>query len=268
MSQFTMALGEMARGAVAPSILPVWDREFLYARDPPCVTFPHPEYDDVVGTKENIITIKEMAEQSFFFGPTEISALRRFVPEHLKGCTTFEVLTASLWRCRTIALQPSQEEDVSLMFFVNSRGKFNPPIPVGYYGNCIVLPCVVSKAEDLCNKPLGYVLELVMKAKARVTEEYVRSTIDLMVLKGRPHYKTDSTYIVTNLTRVRLNKANFGWGEAIYAGPPNDDQDIPGIFSMYMPSTNENGDSGIVVLIGLPIPAMELFIKELKVMLT
>ncbi|KAJ0793742.1 putative benzyl alcohol O-benzoyltransferase [Helianthus annuus] len=268
MSQFTMALAEMAQGAAAPSILPVWKREFLYARDPPRVTFPHPEYDDVVHTEKNIIMIKEMTEKSFFFGPTEISALRRFVPEHLKGCTTFEVLTASFWRCRTIALQPSPEEDMRLMFFVNSRGKFNPPIPVGYYGNCVVLPCVVSKAEDLCNKPLGYALELVMKAKASVTEEYVRSTADLMVVKGRPHYKTDSTYIVTSLTRGGLNKANFGWGEAIYAGPPNDDQDIPGLFSMYLPSTNDNGESGIIVLIGLPIPAMELFINELKVMLT
>ncbi|KAI3828864.1 hypothetical protein L1987_02974 [Smallanthus sonchifolius] len=33
-AQFLMALGEMACSAVAPSILPVWQRELLYARDP------------------------------------------------------------------------------------------------------------------------------------------------------------------------------------------------------------------------------------------
>ncbi|KAI7747886.1 hypothetical protein M8C21_002479, partial [Ambrosia artemisiifolia] len=267
MAQFLMALGEMARGAVTPSVLPVWKRELLCARDPPLVTFPHPEYDDVGKTGDNIMTINEMADKSFFFGPIEMAALRRFVPEHLKSCTTFEVLTACLWRCRTIALELSPEKDTRLMFFVNARGKFNPPIPIGYYGNCIVLPCVVARAKDICNKPLGFALELVMKAKSRVNEEYVRSTADLMAVKGRPHYKTDSTYIVSNLTRVALNKVNFGWGEAIYAGLPKDDQDIPGVFSDYMPSVNDNGESGIIVIIGLPIPTMEKFVKELKIML-
>ncbi|KAI3826240.1 hypothetical protein L1987_00285 [Smallanthus sonchifolius] len=267
-AQFLKALGEMARGAVAPSVLPVWQREFLYARDPPCITFPHPEYDDVVDTKLNhIITMDEMAEKSFFFGPTEMSALRRFVPENLKTCTTFEVLTSCLWRCRTIALQPDPEQDMHLIVLVNARNKFNPPIPIGYYGNCIVFPCVSSKARDLCDKPLDHALELVMMAKSSVTEEYVRSTTDLMVVKGRPGFRTASTCIVSNLTRVGLNKVNFGWGEAMYAGLPNENPDVPGVFCEYMPSTNDNGESGIVVMIGLPIPAMKKFVKELNIML-
>ncbi|KAF5823521.1 putative benzyl alcohol O-benzoyltransferase [Helianthus annuus] len=264
-AQFLIALGEMAQGALEPSVLPVWQRELLYARDPPHVTFPHPEYDDVVNTKDNhIFAVNEMADKSFFFGPTEMSALRRFVPEHLERCTTFEVLTACLWRCRTIALEPSPEEDMRLIFPINARDKFNPPIPVGYYGNCIVLPCVVSKARDLINKPLGHALELVKKAKSSVTEEYVRSTADLMVVKGRAQYKFDSTFVVSNLSRVGFNKVNFGWGESIYAGLAKDDKDIPGVFSNCMPSTNEQGELGIVVIVGLPLPAMEKFVKQLK----
>ncbi|KAM0000806.1 putative benzyl alcohol O-benzoyltransferase [Helianthus debilis subsp. tardiflorus] len=258
----------MAQGALEPSVLPVWQRELLYARDPPHITFPHPEYDDVVNTIDNnIFAVNEMADRSFFFGPTEMSALRRFVPENLERCTTFEVLTACLWRCRTIALEPSPEEDMRLIFPINARDKLNPRIPVGYYGNCIVLPCVVSKARDLCNKPLGHALELVMKAKSSVTEEYVRSTADLMVVKGRAHYKLDSTFVVSNLNRVGFNKVNFGWGESIYAGHAKDDKDIPGVFSNYMASTNEQGELGIVVIVGLPFPAMEKFVKQLNIML-
>ncbi|KAI3826238.1 hypothetical protein L1987_00283 [Smallanthus sonchifolius] len=264
-AQFLMALGEMARGAVAPSVLPVWQRELLNTRDPPRITFPHPEYDDA--KLNNTITMDEIVDKSFFFGPAEMSALYRFVPENLKTCTTFEVLTACLWRCRTIALQPDPEQDARLMIFVNARGKFNPPIPIGYYGNCIVLPCVISKARDLCEKPLDHALNLVTKVKSSVTEEYVRSATDLMVVKGRPHYRTDSTYIISNIARIGLNKVNFGWGEAIYAGFPKQDQDVPGVFSEYMSSTNDNGESGIIVLIGLPILAMEKFVKELNIML-
>ena len=44
--QFTSALGEIACGAHQPSILPVWCRELLNARDPPYVTWPH-DYEEV-----------------------------------------------------------------------------------------------------------------------------------------------------------------------------------------------------------------------------
>ncbi|KAI3828865.1 hypothetical protein L1987_02975 [Smallanthus sonchifolius] len=187
-----------------------------------------------------------LADKSFSFG----------VPEIL-------FLALSYYRATT-----RSEQDARLMIFINARAKFiNPPIPIGYYGNCIVLPCVISKAKDLCNKPLDHALELVMKTKSSVTEEYVRSTADLMVVKGRPYFTTASTFIVSNLTRVGLNKVKFGWGEPLYAGLPNENPDLPGVYSEYMPSTNEIGESGIVVKIGLPIPAMEKFVKELNIML-
>ncbi|GKF05699.1 benzyl alcohol O-benzoyltransferase-like protein [Tanacetum coccineum] len=152
MVQFLTALGEMAQGASAPSISPVWQRELLFARDPPRVTFTHHEYEEVQDIKENIHSMGEMTEKSFFFGPSEVLALRRCVLDNLKSCSTFDVVTACIWRCRTIALQPNPEDDMRLMFFVDARTKMNPPVPVGYYGNCGVIPCVISKARDLSNK--------------------------------------------------------------------------------------------------------------------
>nr|GFA20828.1 benzyl alcohol O-benzoyltransferase [Tanacetum cinerariifolium] len=75
-----------------------------------------------------------------------------------------------IWRCRTIALQPNPEDDMHLMFFVDARTKMNPHVCVGYYGNCGVIPCVISKARDLSNKTLDHALKLVMKAKSIVSE--------------------------------------------------------------------------------------------------
>ena len=49
--QFMIAVGEMAQGASAPSIPPVWQRELLNARNPPQVTFTHHEFDKVVESK-------------------------------------------------------------------------------------------------------------------------------------------------------------------------------------------------------------------------
>ncbi|RQW17777.1 hypothetical protein EHS17_15735, partial [Rhodobacteraceae bacterium CH30] len=176
MLQFLTALGEMARGASKPSKFPVWQRELLVARDPPRVTCPHNEYAEVEDTKGTIIPLDDMVQRSFFIGRADVSALRRLVAPHLQKCSTFEVLTACLWRCRTISLQPDPEEEMRLILPVSAHGRFNPPLlPVGYYGNSFALPVAISTARDLSTKPLSHALELVMKAKSDVTEEYFRS---------------------------------------------------------------------------------------------
>ncbi|KAL1801809.1 hypothetical protein ACET3Z_030456 [Daucus carota] len=79
--QFLTALGEIARGASAPSISLVWRREPLNARNPPRVT------------------------------PAEIRALRQLVPPQLGKFSSFDLLTACLWRSciRSLHLDPEEE---------------------------------------------------------------------------------------------------------------------------------------------------------------
>ncbi|XP_015899457.1 benzyl alcohol O-benzoyltransferase [Ziziphus jujuba] len=262
--QFMAAIGEMARGACAPSVTPLWRRELLNSRVPPRVTCTHHEYDEVADTKGTIIPLDDMTHRSFFFGPTEVSALRRFVPPNLRKCSTFEVLTACLWRCRTIALQPDPEEEVRVLCIVNARAKFNPPLPEGFYGNGFAFPVALTNAGKLCQKPLGYALELVKKAKDDVTEEYMKSLADLMVIKGRPHFTVVRSYLVSDVTRAGFGEVDFGWGKAAYGGPAKGGVGaIPGVASFYIPFKNHKGESGIVVPVCLPAPAMERFVKEL-----
>ncbi|KAI3742703.1 hypothetical protein L1987_60396 [Smallanthus sonchifolius] len=151
--QFMTALDEMAWGAATPSTLPIWRRELLFARDPPHVTCTHHGYDEVEG---KIIPTDDMIQKTFFFGSTEVSALRRFVPPHLKKCSTFEVIIASIWRCRTIALQPDPKKEMRMICLVNASVKFKSLVPVGYYGNTFAYPVAISTAKDLHNKPLGH----------------------------------------------------------------------------------------------------------------
>ena len=111
--QFMMAIGKIGRGARTLSVQPVWQRELLNARDPPHVTCTHHEYDEVADTKDTIASLLVDVEHRYFsFSPTELLALRRLVPKHLSKCSTFDVLTACLWRCRTIALQLDPDEEV------------------------------------------------------------------------------------------------------------------------------------------------------------
>lgn len=270
--QFMIALSEITKGASKPSTLPVWQRELLYARDPPSVTCTHPEYDEVEdSTNGTTVLIDDIERRSFFFRPAQISAIRRFVPKHLQKCSTFDVLSACIWRCRAIALNPNPEDEMRFICIVNARSRFNPPLPLGYYGNVVAIVTTISTAQDLCNKPLGHALELVMKAKSSVSEEYMRSVIDLMVIKGRPHFTftIPRTYIVSDLTRASgLTEVDFGWGNPIYAGPTKAGVgDLPHVGSFFVRIKSHNGEFGIMVPIWLPSVAMNRFVKELNTML-
>ncbi|XP_071688334.1 benzyl alcohol O-benzoyltransferase-like [Rutidosis leptorrhynchoides] len=261
MSQFITALGEMTRGAAIPSILPVWQRELLLPRNPPRVTYTHHEYDQVPITN-TICLNTNMVSKAFFFGPTEISILRNHLPTHLKRCTPFELVSAVVWRCRSIAIQPDPEDILRIIFPVNGRYKFKPYIPKGYYGNCVAVPAALSTAKDLFSKPLGHALELVLKAKSCVTEDYIRSTIDLMVLRGRPNITSVNSYFLTDLTQARFNDIDFGWGKAVYGGPAVEDV-FSRIGNLYLPYTSKKGEFGAVIPMCLPKPTMERFVKEL-----
>ncbi|KAK9668798.1 hypothetical protein RND81_13G087400 [Saponaria officinalis] len=252
LAQFLNAVAELARGADVPSVLPVWERHRFAARNPPRVTCVHREYEDVDDPKETIIPLDAMVHKSFFFGPIEIAALRGIIPTHLKLSSTFEVLTACLWRCRTIALQPDPEEMVRIICIVSARHLLkDPPLATGFYGDAFAFPVAVSTAGQISSNPLGYALGLVNKAKGDVTQEYMHSLADLMVLKAG------------------LGDHDYGWGPPVYGGPAKGGVGaIPGVARFYIPYKNGKGEKGIVVPRCLPDFAMKRFVKELNGLLS
>ncbi|KAJ0084744.1 hypothetical protein Patl1_29404 [Pistacia atlantica] len=139
--QFLKAVEEMTNGANSPSLTPVWQREILNARDPPRITRIHHEFEPVKNSRDIFLNMNldDMAHKSFNFGPKEIASLRHQLPFHLQNYSTFELITAWLWRCRTIALEPDPDEIVRLSFTASARGKhYNQLIPPGYYGNAFI----------------------------------------------------------------------------------------------------------------------------------
>ncbi|CAI9105080.1 OLC1v1003930C1 [Oldenlandia corymbosa var. corymbosa] len=266
-AQFQKALSEIARGAPAPSVTPVWRRELLKARDPPRVTCVHKIYEDDNSFCDYHGTDSDMVRKSFFFGPAEISALRNSL--RLK-CSSFDLIAACLWRCRTIALQFDSDEEVRFIAPVNARSRVEPALPEGYYGNAIAIPVAVTTAGKLIENPLSYAVDWVIKAKSEVTDEYMKSLADLIVLKGRlngfPQFLKASSYIVSDTRRLGLDEIDFGWGNPVYAGPAISDTEPCHFYSFLIPKMNKQGVKGMVVPVCLPKAAMKRFSEEIEVM--
>ncbi|XP_010689157.2 benzyl alcohol O-benzoyltransferase [Beta vulgaris subsp. vulgaris] len=262
--QFMNVVGEMGKGFVTPSILPVWDRERLTAKRSPNVSFSHPEYDQhEIDHHSN--DEANLVQQSFLFGPTEIAALRRHISPRIKQFSTFDILSASLWRCRTIALGLDPEDEVRLLFAVNARSKFNPPLAKGYYGNACAFPAICAKAGDICQNKVEYILELIRNAKSEINEEYMRSIMDLMVTNDRPHFTVRQTYVVSDLRHLGFADVDFGWGKPVFGGPASNGS-VPDA-SFFISFKNKKGETMTMVPISLPPVIMNVFVKELREML-
>jgi len=129
----------------------------------------------------------DMITRTFTFGPADVTAIKRGLPPSLRDmATTFETLTAALWRARTAALLVPADEEVRVVSIVGFRGVPELALPAGYYGNACVPVAALTTAGALLAGSLGDAVELVRETKAAVTAEYVRSTVDLLVLRGRP----------------------------------------------------------------------------------
>jgi hypothetical protein len=220
----------------------------------------HHEFEEIIDYSDQSSAAAEMVQKSFYFGPKEITALKKHLPLHLSTCSRFDLITSCLWKCRTVALEHNPKQVVRVSCVVNARGKRNNVLlPMGYYGNVFAYPAAVSEAKQLCENPLGYALELVMKAKAEMNEEYLRSVADLMVIRGRPLYTLTGNFIVSDTSRTGLGEIDFGWGSPAFSGPAK----ALSLISFYSGLKKENED-GILVPVCLPLKSMERFQQELK----
>ncbi|KAL2939990.1 Benzyl alcohol O-benzoyltransferase [Bienertia sinuspersici] len=146
-------------------------------------------------------------------GSAEVTTLRRNLPPRVKF-STFDIISACLWRSYAIALRLDPKDEVRLAFLVNTRTVVNPPIPPGYNGNVNAFALAYTTADQLCNNPITYALSLVRKAKSEITHEHMMSLADFMVLKGKPHFVGDyRTIAIFDVSRdLQFVHFDKGWG--------------------------------------------------------
>lgn len=269
MVQFFRCVAELTRGEKVPTVLPVWRRDLLTRRhNNPITNSTDYKSDDVMLSTP----MDDMVVRYFLFGPREIATLRSHLSGYLlaTSATSFELLTAVMWRCRTMALGYESDARVRLMVTMNARGKWNQhtPIPRGYYGNAHVSPIAEAAAGELCGQPLAHTVELVRRTKLGVTKERMESMVETIASTRQwPPPTMDRIYEVSDTKWIATNATQFGWAELVGGGIPLAGDLTSKLGSDHMRCKNQDGEHSTIVSMLLPKPAMEKFSRELSVWL-
>ncbi|CAN6824192.1 unnamed protein product, partial [Brassica oleracea] len=234
-SQFLHAWAHANNTNASLLVQPFHSRHMLDPRDPPRVTHSHPGFTrttvEKTSTNFNIckyLQSQPLAPTTLTFTPSLILRLKKTCAPSLK-CTTFETLAAHTWCSWARSLDLPLTMQVKLLFSVNMRKKLSPELPQGYYGNGFVLACAESKVQDLVSGNIYHAVKLVQDAKARITDGYVRSTIDLLEDKT---VKTDvsCSLVISQWAKLGLEELEFGGGRPMYTGSLTSD-----IYCLFLP---------------------------------
>uniref|UniRef100_A0A7N0RIL6 Benzyl alcohol O-benzoyltransferase n=1 Tax=Kalanchoe fedtschenkoi TaxID=63787 RepID=A0A7N0RIL6_KALFE len=256
MVQFLTAVSELARGWPTPSVHPLWHRHLIRSRRPQENTVARREFDHTITPLFEQDEL--MIQRSFIFDDYQVSSLRRHHIGKSSSCSTFELIAAIIWRARTMALKFDPREEVRLLVAVDIRNKFNPPIPIGYYGNVIAAPAAVTTAGQLKANPISYTVELIKSAKASVNAD---NLINVPCVVGA------RSFTLSDVRRLGVQYVDYGWGKPEYGGFPIWGGGQAPYASFLIPVKSPNGENRSVVPMSLPQPAMVSFAEELDHMM-
>lgn len=146
---------------------------------------------------------------------------------------------------------------MKLLFSVNVRQKLKPEMPEGYYGNGFVLGCAESSVKELLSSNLHYGVKLVQQAKSKLTDDYLRSMIDLLEDQT---VITDigSSLVISQWAKLGLEELDFGEGKPLHMGSLTTD-----IYCLFLPVAG-NFDA-VRVVVSVPesvVQKFEYFMNE------
>ncbi|KAK4480693.1 hypothetical protein RD792_013774 [Penstemon davidsonii] len=223
--EFLKSFAELAigkRGLHDLNPKPIWSRHLLdptrSESSPDNPLRSHPEFEIVPDISEFTCRVfqERLIPTSVTFNRLRLNELKK--QAKCNQATSFEVLSAHVWRCWAKALNLPSNQIVKLVFSMNIRERVKPSLPVGYYGNAFVLGCTKARVSELMGTGLDYATMLVRNAKERVGDEYVREVVESV---SSTHTSVDSVgvLIMTQWSRIGLQSVDFGMGRPVQVGP-------------------------------------------------
>ncbi|KAF3319889.1 malonyl-coenzyme A:anthocyanin 3-O-glucoside-6''-O-malonyltransferase-like protein [Carex littledalei] len=174
-------------------------------------------------------------------------------------CSSFTVACAYAWICliksqENITGNSITEKNAHLLFSVDCRSRLQPPIPAGYFGNCL-RPCFVeANLQELHLK--GGVFTAAMGIGKAI------KGLDEGVLQGAEGWFRKILSLVPNRPmsvggspRYRVYDVDFGWGRPVKVELPSI-KHTPGTVSL---AESRDQKGGIEIGVALPESEMHQF---------
>ncbi|KAI6669963.1 hypothetical protein NL676_004848 [Syzygium grande] len=252
---FMNAWAEIARGKPL-SLVPCHDRTILKSRVPPQITGPYNEFVHISDVSNMTALYEEqLVYKSFHFDAEKLVTVKRMATKDeqvTSSCSSFVALAALVWRARSMALKMKLHQQLKLLLLVDFRSRLRSPLPNGYFGNAVAMPCCLCTMGELIEEPMSASAGRIKKAIESVTDDYIRSRIDYLDmnrLEGLPA----ATLVISSWVRLEYGNTDFGWGK-----PRFGIGGLPRSSCMFM---SEGREKGIAVMLGLPLSAMDTFEK-------
>ncbi|XP_020105337.1 acyl transferase 4-like [Ananas comosus] len=217
-AQFLKAVSEMARGLPEPSVAPVWSRDAI--PDPPKI--PHGGPPPSSTAFKFVISVIEISSESINRTKNDFAAATG------DKCSTFDVVTAMLYKCRAKAINLPPDAEVRLCFAASTRHLLHGVLPSveGYYGNCVYPAGITRTSKEIDNASIVEIVAMIRDAKEALSTRFV----DWMNGGAKDnHYNMPLDYgtlTVSDWSRLGFNEVDYGWGEPSYVFPLNDDVNI------------------------------------------
>lgn len=281
--RFINSWAKVARGeTLEDNELPFLDRTLLkFSHTPLAPRFEHMELKPlplIVGRKDASEEKKKKNSGTLLtLSAEQVEELKKKANEYnmkKKGCrgfSRFEAIGAHLWRCASKARELGENQESVVRFNADIRTRMIPPLPKNYFGNALTQTAAKGYVGEITSKPLGYVSQIIREATEIVTDEFIRSQID--VIRGFEHlddaralflgavgdnfpYFGNPNFHLTSWMSMPVYEADFGWGKPDYFGMANL---FPHDRAVILLSPDEDGS--ILVCLHFQIAHLELFNK-------
>lgn len=101
-----------------------------------------------------------LRERIFHFSPSSLATLKAKANKECETnnvMSTFQALSALVWRCITRARNLSSNQLTSCFMLINARNRFNPPLSDNCFGNFVSRAQLICNIDELLSHDLGWV---------------------------------------------------------------------------------------------------------------
>jgi len=280
--KFINSWAEIARGEkLEANELPYLDRtilKFSHTHIEPC--FEHIELKPlpfILGRSDTDIERKKKTTAELLkLTAEEVEKLKKKaneceIPKGSKPYSRFEAISAHIWKSASKARKLEENQQSVVRFNVEIRNRIIPNLPKNYYGNALIQTAVGGYIGEILSKPLSYVAMKIREAHELITNEYIRSQIDVvrgfenlddarkLFIGGEGKNATffgNPNLHITSWMALPSHKADFGWGKPFYFGLGYVSPHDRGLIYL-----SPDGDGSVIVCMHFQVELMQLFKK-------